>query len=64
MGVTSSCEQVLERAKAEYGADNRQACSRAIGAVGGALGGKAAEWLGAMIGDKVFAHAGSNLVCH
>jgi hypothetical protein len=62
-GIRSTCRQVLERAKAEYGADNTHACSEAIGTVGAFVGGKYFGFLGALIGDKTVGFAAGNVIC-
>ncbi|HEV7937230.1 MAG TPA: RHS repeat-associated core domain-containing protein [Solirubrobacteraceae bacterium] len=43
LGVKSTCAQVLERAKAEYGAGNHKACTQSVEAVGAVAGGGVAK---------------------
>ncbi len=63
MGIRSTCQQVLERAKAEYGADNTHACSESISIVGGVVGGRYFGFLGGLIGDKVVGNAAGHAIC-
>jgi hypothetical protein len=66
-GIISTCKQVLERAKAEYGADNYSACTRGVSTVSGALGGvlvkgEVVKFIGGLLGIDVGA-AASRLIC-
>lgn len=62
-GVRSTCQRVLERAKAEYGADQKHACTEAVGIVGGVIGVGSYGFIGGLIGDRVVGNAAGQAVC-